>query len=77
MSLSILSRLLTCVTLVNEHNFNRVARCCLHLGGQLSDLRPLLLIGWRDQHCEQMPKRINGDMDFASLSTFVAIITRS
>src|SRR5688572_20979164 len=42
---SILSRLLTCVGLVDKGQFHRIARSLLHLFGQFGYLLALLLVG--------------------------------
>ena len=49
---------LACVALIHVSQFNILLRDLLHLPGQFSDLRAILLIGRRDMQSQQMALRI-------------------
>lgn len=70
----ILRRSFTRIALINKRHFDRLARHLLHGLRQLSNLRAVLLVGWRDQQGKQIAKRVNGDVRLATLAALRSII---
>lgn len=66
--------LLARVALVDIGDLNRFARDLLHLLAQLTDLRPILLIGCGDAQRRQMPQRVNRQMPLAAATALRAIV---
>ncbi len=50
------------IALVAKAYLHGLAGYFLHLPAQLPDLRPLLLVGWGDDHAQQVAPRIDRDM---------------
>ena len=61
------------IALVDKGDLDSIAGDCLDLLGQLINLCPFLLIGCRHMQCQQVAKRINGDMHLATIFALGAV----
>ena len=63
------------IALVDIGQFHALARHLLHLFGQRSDLGAISLIGRRHLQRQQVPQRIDRDVDLGALASLGPIIT--
>ncbi|AJQ85360.1 hypothetical protein DXO170_06060 [Xanthomonas oryzae pv. oryzae] len=65
---------LTCVALIDERQFHRLARDMPNVLRQRAHLGAFLLVGWGDLHCWQVARRIHRHVHLAALLALVAIV---
>src|SRR5215210_7457789 len=69
-----IGRFFTGVTLIDKSRLHALASNLLHVFDQIADLRPLLLVGWRDFQSQEMAQSIHRHMHFGTLPALVSIV---
>jgi site-specific DNA recombinase len=71
-----LTRVLACVPLVDERDLDRLARRLLQARAQVRHLRAVLLVGGGDLQRQQVPERVDRDVDLAPLAPLRPVVAR-
>lgn len=73
----ILGRRLGRIALIDDDEFDTLARHRLYPHGQLGDLRPILIVGGDDEEHQRVAQSIDHDVRLAALAPLRPVVTRA